>query len=300
MKPRIMTLIVAFVVAVSSAVFVSAPSASADGLSNPSGTLTVSCGGAEAFIQVDWKRADQVTVRWRIEDTGTEANRSPVLRIQARGAEGGEAPFIFPSGETYFILRGGNGHHEIGLKSDWNPDNIPNINHLRVKVQNGTTEQGVFCYQERDIFNWSMIAHKNAVAKRGEPYIKQGIGTPQYPGYDCSGLVYASYNPIANFPGWPVRRAVEMWNWANNNQNPGKFYAKAIDYSDLKVGDLIFYKTTAEAVGHVAFWEGDGQIFDALQEGTNVDYHPEGGLYDNRVAAFRILGVDTVATVVNP
>ncbi|MGP4100675.1 C40 family peptidase [Nonomuraea sp. KM90] len=274
MKPRIMTLIVAFCVAVSSAVLAAAPSAYADGLSNPSGTLTVSCPGAEAFIQVDWKTADKVTVRWRIDDS--------------------VAPFIFPSGEPYFVLRGGNGHNEIGLRSDWNPDNVPNINHLRVRVQNGTTDQGTHCYQERDIYNWSMIAHKNAMAKSGAPYILGGLGTPEHPGYDCSGLVYSSYNPIANFPGWPVRRAVDMWNWARNNQSPGKFYAKEVAYSDLKVGDLIFYKTTAEAVGHVSFWEGDGRVLDALEPGTNVGVHDEGSLRNVRVAAFRILGVATI------
>ncbi|GAA2205080.1 hypothetical protein GCM10009850_006970 [Nonomuraea monospora] len=295
MNPRITTLIAAFAVAVSGAVLV-APPASADGLSNPSGTLTVACGGAEAFIQVDWKAGDKVTVRWRIEDTGTASGYSPVLRINAHGGDDNAvAPFIFPSGETYFILRGGNGHSEVGLKSDWNPDGVPNINHLRVKVQNGTTDQGTFCHQERNIYNWSMIGHKNAVAKRGEPYVSSGIGTPQYPGYDCSGLVYASYNPIANFPGWPVRRAVEMWNWARNNQSPDKFYAKAVDWADLKVGDLIFYKTTDEAVGHVSFWEGDGRVFDALQPGTTVGAHAEGSLYNARVAAFRILGVATVS-----
>lgn len=295
MKPRIMTLIAALAVAVSGAVFVSAPSASADGLSNPSGTLTVSCPGADAFIQVDWKTADKVTVRWRVEDTGTASNISPVLRIQAHAADHAAVPFIFPSGDTYFVLRGGNGHNEVGLKSDWNPGDIPNINHLMVRVQNGTTEQGTSCYQERNIFNWSMIAHKNAMAKRGEPYRLEGVGTPEHPGYDCSGLVYASYNPIGNFPGWPVRRAVDMWNWAKDNQSPGKFYAQSVGYADLKVGDLIFYKTTSEAVGHVAFWEGDGRILDALEPGTTVGVHAEGSLFNARVAAFRILGVSTVA-----
>ncbi|GAB3980631.1 hypothetical protein GCM10027615_59550 [Plantactinospora veratri] len=291
MKSRITTLVTSFAVAVSGAVFVAAPSASADGLSNPSGTLTVSCPGAEAFIQVDWKAGDKVTVRWRVEDTGTASNISPVLRIQAHDADHGAAPFIFPSGDPFFVLRGGNGHHEVGLRSDWNPDNIPNINHLKVRVQNGTTEQGTSCFEEREIFNWTMIGHKNAMAKLGAPYVLGGEG----PGYDCSGLVYASYNPIGNFPGWPVRRAVDMWNWAKDHQSPGKFYAKSVDYSDLKVGDLIFYKTTSEAVGHVAFWEGDGRILDAPEPGTKVSVRDEGGLRNVRVAAFRILGVSTVA-----
>jgi hypothetical protein len=64
LKTRITTLMMSFAVAVTGAVVVAAPAASADGLSNPSGTLTVSCGGAEAFIQVDWKAGDKVTVRW--------------------------------------------------------------------------------------------------------------------------------------------------------------------------------------------------------------------------------------------
>jgi peptidoglycan DL-endopeptidase CwlO len=52
-KRRIMTVVVAVATALSGAVFVAAPAASADGLSNPSGTLTVECPGAHAFIQVD-------------------------------------------------------------------------------------------------------------------------------------------------------------------------------------------------------------------------------------------------------
>jgi peptidoglycan DL-endopeptidase CwlO len=240
-----------------------------------------------------------VTVRWRVDDTGL-VGMSPVLRISAHAADHTAAPFIFPSGDAYFILRGGNGSSEVGLKSDWNPDGVPNINHLWVRVQNGTTDQGVGCYQERNIYNWSMIGHKNAFAEQGVAYMSYGEGTVEHPGFDCSGLVYASYNKIGNFPGWPVRRAVEMWNWAWDNQSPGKFYAKKVndgnDYSNLKVGDLIFYKTTYEAVGHVAFWEGGGNILDALQPGTVVDVHSEGSLANVRVDAFRILGVETVGS----
>lgn len=294
MKTRIMTSLVTFAVAISSAVFASAPSASADGLSNPSGTLTAECPGAKAFLQVDWKAGDKVTVRWRVDDTGTASNFSPVLRIQAHSADHDAAPFIFPSGDPFFVLRGGNGHHEVGLKSDWNPDNIPNINHLRVQVQNGTTEQGTNCTEVREIYNWSMIGHKNAMGKRGIDYVLGGEDTPERPGLDCSGLIHASYNPIGNFPGWPVRRAVDMWRWANDHQSPSKFYAKAVDWADLKVGDLIFYKTTSEAVGHVSLWEGNGNVLDALEPGTKVSIHPEGSLRGVRVAAFRILGVATV------
>ncbi|MEV0160564.1 C40 family peptidase [Nonomuraea fuscirosea] len=296
MKSAIITSVVAFLAATTSAVFVHAPSASADGLSNPSGTLTTECDGARSFLQVDWKAGDRVTVRWRVDDTSTAPGFSPVLRIQAHDADHDAAPFVFPSGDAHFVLNSGNGTHDVGLKSDWNPANIGNINHLRVQIQNGTQAQDIGCTRVREIYNWSMIGHKNAMAKRGVDYVLGGEGTPAKPGYDCSGLVYASYNPIGNFPGWPVRRAVDMWRWAESHQSPSKFYAKSVAWSDLKVGDLIFYRTTDEAVGHVSFWEGDGNVLDALEPGTKVSVHPEGGLRNVRVAAFRILGVATVPT----
>ncbi len=294
MKPRIMTSLVTFAVAVSSAVFASAPPASADGLSNPSGTLTVECPGARAFIQVDWKAGDKVTVRWRVDDTGTASDYSPVLRIQAHDAGHDAAPFQFPGGDTFFILNSGNGTHDVGLKSDWNPASIPNINHLRVQVQNGTTAQGTNCTEVREIYNWSMIGHKNAMAKRAWTTSSAARAPRSARASTARGWSTPPTTPIGNFPGWPVRRAVDMWRWANDHQSPSKFYAKSVDYADLKVGDLIFYKTTDEAVGHVSFWEGDGNVLDALEPGTKVSVHPEGSLRNVRVAAFRILGVATV------
>ncbi|MEV4567933.1 NlpC/P60 family protein [Nonomuraea sp. NPDC049419] len=293
MRSRIIASFVALAAAAS--VFVNVPAASADGLSNPSGTLTVECAGAKAFLQVDWKAGDRVTIRWRVDDTGTAGGVSPVLRISAHDFDHQGSAFIFPAGDAYYIHNGGNGTHEVGLKSDWNPTAIGNINHLRVQVQNGTAAQGVHCTQVREIWNWSMIGHKNAMGKRGVPYVLGGEDTAANPGLDCSGLVKVSYDAIAHFPGWPVRRAVDMWRWAESHQTPSKFYAKSVAWSDLKVGDLIFYKTTAEAVGHVAFWEGDGNVLDALEPGTEVAVHPEGSLRNVRVAAFRILGVTTVS-----
>ncbi|GAA3164302.1 hypothetical protein [Nonomuraea salmonea] len=75
MRSRIIASFVALAAAAS--VFVNVPAASADGLSNPSGTLTVECAGAKAFLQVDWKAGDRVTIRWRVDDTGTASGISP-------------------------------------------------------------------------------------------------------------------------------------------------------------------------------------------------------------------------------
>lgn len=268
MKHRLVTLVVAFAAAVSGSLLVAAPPAYADGLDNPSGTLTVSCPRAEAFIQVDWKAGDSVTVRWRIEDTGTATDVSPVLRIQAHDFHHTAAAFVFPGDNAYFVLRGGNGTHQVGVKHNWNPGDIGNINHLLVKVQNGTTAQGTSCTRERNIFNWTRIAYKNAVAKKGADYDLGGTG----PAYDCSGLVVTSYNSIGNFPGFG---------------------------SVLKIGDLLFYENTspdvARTVEHVAFWAGDNTLYDAHAYGVPVGYHDNTTWWSSRlVAAYRVLGVATV------
>lgn len=298
MKRRIMTVVVAVATALSGAVFVAAPAASAEGLSNPSGTLTVDCPGAHAFIQVDWKGANQVTIRWRVDDTGTAANFSPVLRIQARDADGTAAPFVFPGDNAYFVLRGGNGHSEVGLESDWNPSNLADINHLLVRVQNGTTEQGTSCYQERRIFNWTRIGYRKAVNQEGKGYLLGGTG-PDY--FDCSGLTLTSYEAVPNFPDFPsgVRTAEEIYFWMRDNTSPAKRYAKSVAFADLKIGDLLFFERTADngrVATHVAFWAGDNTLYHAFSPDTPIGFTAYSSYFSSRfVGAYRVLGVETVA-----
>jgi hypothetical protein len=292
-----MTVVVAVATALSGAVFVAAPSASADGLSNPSGTLTLECPGAHAFIQVDWKGANQVTIRWSVEDTGTAANISPVLRIRARDADGTEAPFLFPSGDPYFVLRGGNGHSEVGLESDWNPGNLADINHLLVRAQNGTTEQGTSCYQERKIYNWTRIGYRKAVNQEGKGYLLGGEG-PDY--FDCSGLTLTSYEAVPHFPDFPdgVRTAEQIYHWMQDNTSPAKRYAKSVDLADLKIGDLLFFDRTTNSgrdATHVAFWAGDNTLFHAFSPDTPIGFTAYSSYFSSRfVGAYRVLGVETV------
>jgi hypothetical protein len=302
MRRRATTLVVAAAAALSGVAFAAAPSASADGLSNPSGTLTVECDGAKSFIQVDWKGANAVTVRWSLEDTGTAPDFSPVLRITARDADGSEAPFVFPGDNAYFILRGGNGHSEVGLKSDWNPGNLADINHLQVRVQNGTTEQVRKCFQERRIYNWTRIGYRKAVDQEGKPYRLGGVG-PTY--FDCSGLTLTSYNAIPGFPDFPlqgeIRTAEQIYHWMGDNRSPGKRYAKSVDEADLKIGDLVFFENTNPDVvrdaEHVAFWAGDNTLYHAFSPSTPIGFSSYSSYFDSRfVGAYRLLGVETVAS----
>jgi hypothetical protein len=299
MRRRATTLVVASAAALSGVAFAAASSASADGLSNPSGTLTVEVAGAKAFIQVDWKGANAVTVRWSLEDTGSTANISPVLRITARDADGSEAPFVFPGDNAYFILRAGNGHSEVGLKSDWNPSNMADLNHLAVRVQNGTADQGVRGFQERKIYNWTRIGYRKAVDQEGKPYELGGNG----PGaFDCSGLTLAAYNPIPGFPNFPsgVRTAEEIYNWMGDNRDPAKRYAKTVNEADLKIGDLVFFRDTSpfvnRSVEHVAFWAGNNTLFHAFSENDPIGFTTYNSFFDSRlVGAYRLLGVETVS-----
>lgn len=294
----IATLVMAMVTALSGAAFVAAPPAYAAGLPNPSGTLTVVCPGASAFVQVDWHGPNRVTVRWSVEDTGTKANISPVLRITAVGSNKVDTPMIFPSGDTFYVLRSGNGTSEVGLETDWNPENIADLNHLKVKVQNGTTDQGIGCTESRNIFNWSRIAYNIALSREDKGY-KLGEMGPDL--YDCSGLMLSSYNEVPVFPDFDtnnVRTADAIYNWATSHTSPAKAYAKQIPREDAKVGDLFFYKETADNnrfVDHVGFYAGNDTQYDALSVSAGIATHSiTSSWWTSRlVGVYRILGVST-------
>ncbi len=280
------------VTAVSGALLVGPTPAQAAGLANPSATLTVECPGASAFIQVDWLGPNRVTVRWSIEDTGTAAGFSPVLRINAIGSNNVDTPMIFPGGNTYYVLRSGNGTSEVGLEGDWNPENIADLNHLKVKVQNGTTAQdpeGKGCTESRNIFNWTRIAYNNAWSQEEKPYVWGGVGPNSY---DCSGLTLWSHNQIPLFPGFGgVRTADSIYNWATSHTSPAKVYAKRVDRADAKVGDLFFYNTDGDAaIDHVDFYAGNNEAYGALNENLGLTTHP---MWSGVVGIYRILGVST-------
>lgn len=104
-----------------------------------------------------------------------------------------------------------------------------------------------------------------------------------------------SYNEVANFPGWPTgHQSAAMYNWVQNNTSQDRIYAQRVPYSELKVGDLIFYDTddngTFGNITHVAFYDGGGYVFDANAEGVPVGRHPD---WENKRVgsyAYRILG----------
>ncbi|MFC8797814.1 C40 family peptidase [Promicromonospora sp. NPDC057138] len=247
----------------------------------------VDCGNAEARIQVNWG-VDSVTLRYQLHDTASDG-RSPVLKIEAVTGNGGTANYIFDNGTVAYARTAGEGFGPWYGENGWNPGTIGSINYLNIKVSNGTTAEGPLCTKYANLYNWSRLGLENAYEKEGAEYEWSGEG----PDYDCSGLVRTSQNEVANFPGWPSHMSSQsMYNWAGDNTSQAKMYAQNVPYSELKVGDLIFYDLEGAydgGISHVAIYDGGGYVFDAYQEGVPVGRHHDDWV-NKRVGAFRILG----------
>ncbi|MFE7507347.1 C40 family peptidase [Promicromonospora sp. NPDC057488] len=255
-------------------------------LADPGQEIVVDCGNAEARIQVNWG-VDSVTLRYRLNDTAADG-RSPVLKIAAVTGNGGTANYVFDNGTVAYARTAGEGLGPSYGENGWNPGTIGSINYLNIKVSNGTTAEDPLCTKYANLYNWSRLGIENAYEKKGAPYSENG-GTG--PAYDCSGLVYKSYNEVANFPGWPARSSQAMYDWARTHTSQDKIYAQKVPYSELKEGDLIFYDTDGTYNGnitHVALYAGNGTVFDAHETGTPVGFHAD--WVNSRVGAYRILG----------
>ncbi|MFD6443743.1 C40 family peptidase [Promicromonospora sp. NPDC060204] len=283
---RMVSAIVAFVTAFwgLAAVAPAAQASEAVPFSVPGQEVVVGCGHAEAAVQVAWG-VGSLSLRYRLRDTAADG-RSPVLRISAVAADGTTADHVFDDGTVASARTAGEGFGPWGGEDDWNPGTIGAVASLTIKVSNGTTAEGALCTQHANLYNWSRLGLRNAYEKEGAPYAWGGEG----PGYDCSGLVYASYDEVAGFPGWPVRSAQAMYDWARTHTGQDRVYAQQVPYSELEDGDLVFYDTDGGDDGnitYVAFYAGDGTVFDA-QLGTPVGRHAD--WVNFRVGAYRILG----------
>lgn len=288
MKRRLATWLTAIAGLVVASMMVAVPSASAaEQLDNPSGSWTISCGGAEAKIQIKWKSPSNINVWWRLTDTAANGE-SPVLRIHAHNYQHDSSAYSFPSGKSYYIQSGGGTNS--GRSFNWDPSGIGGINHLWVEVKDGTSSQGTTCTKAKNIFNWTALAFANAQNRAGKPYVWGAEGPDAY---DCSGLVYASYNSVGLFPDWPVRTSAAMYNHLRSSTAESKFYAKQVSYSNALPGDLIFYDFDHNgAADHVAFYAGSGRIFDAKEPGTLSGFRNEYG--NSRLGVFRVLGAQVV------
>lgn len=96
----------------------------------------------------------------------------------------------------------------------------------------------------------------NAMGFLGVPY-KYGGNSVETGGFDCSGFVRAVYEQSIGkvLP----RRASEQ-----------AAATQAIDRSELKPGDLVFFNTMKRAFSHVGIYIGEGKFIHAPRAGSSV------------------------------
>ncbi len=95
----------------------------------------------------------------------------------------------------------------------------------------------------------------NAMGFLGVPY-KRG-GSSAETGFDCSGFVRATYEQTIGLV--LPRRASEQ-----------AAATQAIDRTDLKPGDLVFFNTMRRAFSHVGIYVGDGKFIHAPRSGAQI------------------------------
>lgn len=289
MKRRLSVWLLAVVATLTAGVLVAAPAASADyeELSNPSQANTFECEGARVYIQIGWDAYDTVTFYWRLRDSAANG-KTPILRIKAEGPDGSVSN-VFRNDETYIKATGGVDALMVGRKNDWDPSQIGSINHLRLRITDGTSDQGVGCDTEKLIYNWAMNGLHNARNEIGDRYVWGAEGPDAF---DCSGLVYYSYNRIKNFGTMPVRSSDAMFNNSSADDAVGKYYYRRIASSNKRPGDLVFYDFNSDGViSHVGIYVGGGRILDAGGQGIPVGYHND--YTAGRSYYVRLLGVET-------
>jgi cell wall-associated NlpC family hydrolase len=79
-------------------------------------------------------------------------------------------------------------------------------------------------------------------------------------GFDCSGLMLYAFNGVG----------VSLPRVSRNQYNAGR----KVPVSDLRAGDMVFYKNGSAPIHHVALYVGDGKMIEAPYTGANVRLVP--------------------------
>ena len=91
--------------------------------------------------------------------------------------------------------------------------------------------------------------------------IPDGLGSPlNRIGFDCSGLMLYAYSGAG----------VALPRVSRNQFNAGR----KVPVSDLRAGDLVFYKRPGAPIHHVAMYIGGGNMVEAPYTGANVRIVP--------------------------
>ncbi|WP_173161613.1 C40 family peptidase [Phytohabitans suffuscus] len=287
-RPRrsLPAILLAVLVSLAAGLAVASPAAAAP-ISNPSLEIPVGCPGARAVIQVEWEGTRSAKVHWELSDTGADG-KTPLIKMVARDADGSGTSWVFRNDEVVFGVGGGKGSSASGGGGSWDPAGIAQFNHLEVKVSNGTTAEGTDCSIVRKIYNFSRLAYQYALNQSGKPYV---FGAEGPNAFDCSGLVYYTYNFVPNFPTWSRMSSAQQQSWAqsaagDNNADLTNLKSRdaiRVSRGHLKVGDLVFYS------GHVGYYAGSGLLYSAMSPSAGIGYTSVD--YATPLGYYRVVGV---------
>ncbi len=83
-------------------------------------------------------------------------------------------------------------------------------------------------------------------------------GSSPSSGFDCSGLIYYSYKRIGLRSPRTTRDLYR--------------HARPVDRSELRTGDILFFKLDGKKVSHAAIYLGNGRMVHAPSSGKRVSY----------------------------
>lgn len=104
----------------------------------------------------------------------------------------------------------------------------------------------------------------------GRPYVWGGESMAEG-GYDCSGYAYN----VLRDSGYPVNRTTA--------QGYSKL-GKAVPYSKAGIGDLLFFGKSASAITHIAFYAGNGNMYESIGGSKNTKNNPGKGVSLSKVS----------------
>ena len=83
-------------------------------------------------------------------------------------------------------------------------------------------------------------------------------GSSPSSGFDCSGLIYYSYKRIGLRSPRTTRELLR--------------HAQPVSWSELRTGDILFFKLDGKKVSHAAIYLGNGRMVHAPSSGKRVSY----------------------------
>lgn len=121
---------------------------------------------------------------------------------------------------------------------------------------------------------------ERALSQLGTPY-RYGAESPRS-GFDCSGLTYWTFKKHGDtLP----RRSIDQWRLRKRDN-----YKRVWKKHNLHRGDLLFFKTSGAAVGHVGIYIGNKKMVHTGSSGGRVrkDYITESYYRARYVGAVRV------------